>query len=393
MKKNILATAVAVATLGMASNAVAAIEEGQLTIWINGDKGYNGLAEVGKRFEDDTGIKVTVAHPDDAPGRFQQTASTGNGPDIFFWAHDRFGEWANSGLLTELNPSDEVKARFEDFTWDAVSVDGKIYGYPVAVEAISLIYNKDLLPEPPKTFEEVAAINDEMKKQGKSALMWDYNNTYFTYPLLAANGGYAFKKTDAGYDVADTGVNNAGSKAGANYILGLINDGHMPKGVDYGVMDAAFAKGDVAMVINGPWAWGNFDKAGINYGVAEFPTLGGNPGKAFVGVLGGTINAASPNKDLAIEFLENYLLTDAGLKDVNDDKPLGAVALKSFQEQLASDPRIAATMANAQNGEPMPSVPEMGKFWSSMEAALKNITGGRQSVDEALDQAAKRILN
>ena len=27
--------------------------------------------------------------------------------------------------------------------------------------------------------------------------MWDYNNTYFTFPLLMANGGYAFVKKDA----------------------------------------------------------------------------------------------------------------------------------------------------------------------------------------------------
>ncbi|MCQ8200479.1 maltose/maltodextrin ABC transporter substrate-binding protein MalE, partial [Vibrio parahaemolyticus] len=36
--------------------ANAAIEEGQLTIWISGDKGYNGLDEVGKKFDEHTGI-------------------------------------------------------------------------------------------------------------------------------------------------------------------------------------------------------------------------------------------------------------------------------------------------------------------------------------------------
>lgn len=46
--------------------------EGQLTIWINGDKGYNGLAEVGKKFEADTGIKVTVAHPDALQDKFHK---------------------------------------------------------------------------------------------------------------------------------------------------------------------------------------------------------------------------------------------------------------------------------------------------------------------------------
>ena len=392
MKKKLLSSLIGLATLGVVWTANAAIEGGQLTIWINGDKGYNGLAEVGKKFEADTGIKVTVAHPDKVEVKFPQVAATGNGPDIFLWAHDRYGEWVKSGLLVPVTPSDATKAKFEKFAWDAMTVDGKTYGYPVAVEAISLIYNKALLPTPPKTFEEIATIDETLKKDGKRAIMWAYDVPYFTYPLVAANGGYAFKKTATGYDVRDTGLNNAGAKIGVAYIADLIKSGHLAKGIDYGVMEAKFNKGDVAMMISGPWAWSNLDKSGIKYGIALLPTLKGKPAKAFVGVMGATINAASPNKDLATEFIENYLLTDQGLAKVNADKPLGAVALKSFQKTLESDERVKATMDNARNGEPMPSVPEMNSFWSAFETALKNVTSGRQSVDEALDAAAKRVV-
>jgi maltose/maltodextrin transport system substrate-binding protein len=392
MKKKLLSSLIGLATLGVVWTANAAIEGGQLTIWINGDKGYNGLAEVGKKFEADTGIKVTVAHPDKVEVKFPQVAATGNGPDIFLWAHDRYGEWVKSGLLVPVTPSDATKAKFEKFAWDAMTVDGKTYGYPVAVEAISLIYNKALLPTPPKTFEEIATIDETLKKDGKRAIMWAYDVPYFTYPLVAANGGYAFKKTATGYDVRDTGLNNAGAKIGVAYIADLIKSGHLAKGIDYGVMEAKFNKGDVAMMISGPWAWSNLDKSGIKYGIALLPTLKGKPAKAFVGVMGATINAASPNKDLATEFIENYLLTDDGLGKVNADKPLGAVALKSFQKTLESDERVKATMDNARNGEPMPSVPEMNSFWSAFETALKNVTSGRQSVDEALDAAAKRVV-
>jgi maltose/maltodextrin transport system substrate-binding protein len=392
MKKKLLSSLIGLATLGVVWTANAAIEGGQLTIWINGDKAYNGLAEVGKKFEADTGIKVTVAHPDKVEVKFPQVAATGNGPDIFLWAHDRYGEWVKSGLLVPVTPSDATKAKFEKFAWDAMTVDGKTYGYPVAVEAISLIYNKALLPTPPKTFEEIATIDETLKKDGKRAIMWAYDVPYFTYPLVAANGGYAFKKTATGYDVRDTGLNNAGAKIGVAYIADLIKSGHLAKGIDYGVMEAKFNKGDVAMMISGPWAWSNLDKSGIKYGIALLPTLKGKPAKAFVGVMGATINAASPNKDLATEFIENYLLTDEGLGKVNADKPLGAVALKSFQKTLESDERVKATMDNARNGEPMPSVPEMNSFWSAFETALKNVTSGRQSVDEALDAAARRVV-
>lgn len=79
MKKTVLATLVGLAAFGMSQVASAAIEEGQLTIWVNGDKAYDGIAKVGKKFEQATGVKVTVAHPDQVEIKFQQTAATGNG--------------------------------------------------------------------------------------------------------------------------------------------------------------------------------------------------------------------------------------------------------------------------------------------------------------------------
>lgn len=395
MKKKILASFIGLATLGMACSATAAIEEGQLTIWINGDKGYNGLQKVGDKFTADTGVPVSVAHPDDAPGKFQQAASTGSGPDIFFWAHDRFGDWASAGLLKEIKPSDKLKPEIEDFAWQAVTIDGKTYGYPIAIEAIGLIYNKDLVPNPPKTFEEIPALDKQLQEKsgGKvHAILWDYNNTYFTWPLIAAGGGYVFKYENGSYDIKDTGVNLPGAKKGVQLVADFIEQGIMPKGADYGVMDAGFNKGEIAMMINGPWAWSNIEKSGINYGVTYIPSVDGKPAKPFVGILAGAINAASPNADLAVEFLENYLINVDGLKTVNDDVAIGASAYKPFMKMLESNPNIAATFANAQAGEPMPNVAAMGKFWSAMATSLSNVTSGRQTVDKALDGAAKRIV-
>ena len=390
MNKTINALVLGSAMLMASTSLTAAFEEGKLLVWINGDKGFDGLQEVGNKFAEELGIEVVVEHPDAVTDKFQQSAATGDGPDIFIWAHDRFGEWAAAGLIAPVEPSTEVRDGIFDFAWDAVTFDGKTWGYPMAVEAVGLIYNKDLVATPPATFEEIA---DLELPDGVSPILWDYNNTYFTFPLFMANGGYAFQKNDSGsYDPTDTGVNNEGSKTGASVLRKFIDDGVMPPGVDYGVMDAALNKGEVAMVINGPWAWSNLATSGINFGVAPIPSIGGQPSKAFVGVLAATVNAASPNKDLAIEFIENYMLTDEGLKTVNDDVPLGAVADESFAETLAGDANVAATLANAESGVAMPSTPAMGKFWSAMGPALTNITTQAQTVDEALDDAAARIL-
>ena len=317
----------ALAAMMVSAPALAKIEEGKLVIWINGDKGYNGLAEVGKKFEKDTGIKVTVEHPDKLEEKFPQVAATGDGPDIIFWAHDRFGGYAQSGLLAEVTPDKAFQDKLFPFTWDAVRYNGKLIAYPIAVEALSLIYNKDLVPNPPKTWEEIPALDKELKAKGKSALMFNLQEPYFTWPLIAADGGYAFKFENGKYDVKDVGVDNAGAKKGLTFLVDLIKNKHMNADTDYSIAEAAFNKGETAMTINGPWAWTNIDKSKINYGVTLLPTFNGKPSKPFVGVLSAGINAASPNKELAKEFLENYLLTDQGLDEVNKDKPLGAVVL------------------------------------------------------------------
>ena len=369
-----------------------AAEPGKLLVWINGDKGYNGLQKVGDEFAKKTGVQVTVEHPEDAPGKFQQAAAAGKGPDIWIWAHDRIGEWIAGGLLQPLTPSKKALADIDPLALKAFTVGGKTWGYPISIEAVSLVYNKDLVPNPPKTFEEVFALDKKLSGQGKKAILWDYNNTFFTWPLLAANGGYPFKlKTDGTYDPADTGVNNAGALKGAETLAKLIKDGVMPKGASYSDMEAGMSQGKVAMMINGPWSWDNLKKSNINFGVAKIPAIGGKKAAPFVGVMGAMVSKSSPNRDVAVEFIENYMLSLSGLKMVNDDVALGTPASKALFAELKNNPNIQATMASAMDGAPMPNNPEMGRFWSSMQSALQNMTEGRQGPKEALDAAASRI--
>ena len=388
MKKTL--TTLSAAALLLSTTAPAfALEEGVVTIWMGAGKGDALLQEAAAAFTADLGVDVVVEVVD--PGltdKFQQAAATGDGPDIVLWAHDRFGEWAAGGLLSAVNPSQEFQDGVLVSGWDAVSFDGKIWGYPVAVEAIGLVYNTDLVDTPPATFEE---LKDMEMPEGVSTILWDYNNTYFTMPMLMANGGYAFQKVDGSFDGSDTGVNNEGAKIGGNVLKSLFDDGVLPEGVDYGVMDGAMANGETAMVINGPWSWAGYEGNGRNIAVAPIPTVNGQVSPAFIGVYSAAINAASPNQDLAVELLENYILTDDGLAAWNSASELGALADKSAGA-AQTDPKVGATIANAASGIPMPSNPEMGAFWSAMGPALSNITSGAASVEDALDDAAARIL-
>ncbi|MBL8306660.1 MAG: maltose/maltodextrin ABC transporter substrate-binding protein MalE [Rubrivivax sp.] len=366
----------------------------RLLVWINGDKGYNGLQKVGDAFAREAGLPVVVQHPEGAPDKFTAAAAAGKGPDIFCWPHDRVGEWAKSGLIVPVRPPRRVRDEIESSAWQAFTYKGQVWGYPLSIEAVGLVYNKALVATPPATFDEVIALDKRLKPQGKGAILWDYNKSFFSWPMLAGPGGYIFARNAAGdLEPGQVGVNHPGAVAGARMLERLVQDGVMPRGARYSEMEAAFARGQVAMMITGPWAWDNARKAGISFGVAPVPAVvPGKPSKTFVGVLGCMVSSASRLKDVAREFIENHLLKVDSLKTISADVPLGTPANKAYFRELANDPNIVATMANAQTGEPIPNIPEMQRFFPAMDAALEAITNGRQAPKDALDGAAARMV-
>ena len=366
----------------------------RLLLWINGDKGYNGIQKVGDAFAAASGVRVVVQHPEGAPDKFQAAAAAGKGPDIMCWPHDRVGEWAKSGLIVPVQPPAALRDRIDAGAWQAFSYRGQVWGYPMAIEAIGLIVNRRLVAQAPRTWDEVFALDKQLAAQGVRAILWDYNKSFFSWPLLAGPGGHVFGRGAGGeLDPMQVGVANDGALAGATLLRRLVDEGLMPRGARYSDMEAQFAAGKVAMMISGPWAWDNLRKAKIDFQVAAIPALNGHPAKPFVGVLGCMIAAPSANKDLAREFLEQHLLSLQGLKTVNADVALGTPADKLYFEELKADAAIAATMANARAGEPIPNIPEMQRFFPAMDAALEAITQGRQSPREALDGAAARMVS
>lgn len=382
------------ALAGAAALPTRAAEPPKLLVWINGDKGYDGLQKVGDAFAAESGVQVVVQHPEGATDKFQAAAAAGKGPDIFCWPHDRTGEWARSGLLTPVHPPKRVREAIDEAAWKAFTYKGKVWGYPLAIEAVGLIVNRDLVKTVPSTFDEVIALDKELMKQGKKALLWDYNKSFFTWPMLAGAGAEVFGRSANGeLDPSVVGVNSPGAVAGAAMLSKLIEGGTMPRGARYAEMEAGFARGEIAMMITGPWAWDNARKAKINFTVAPVPAvIPGKPSKSFVGVLGCMIAAPSKAKDIAREFIENHLLRVDSLKTISANVPLGTPANKAYFAELAGDGNIRATMENARTGEPLPNIPELGKFFPAMDAALEAISQGRQTPKEALDGAAARML-
>lgn len=365
-----------------------------LLVWVNGDKGYAGIEEIGRIFEENTGISVKVEHPDGVPDRFVQATQSGKGPDILIWAHDRLGEWADAGLLMPVDPSPAFKAMVFDQAWEAFTHGGKVWAFPIAMEATTLLVNTNLLAldEVPANLADCAGLSERMTAKGAMPILWDYNNAYFTWGFLAAGGGEIFGRTaDGGYDPTVVGVDGASVVAMAETVQRMIRDGTMPRAASYSVAEALMAQGRLAMFVSGPFAWENLRKSGIPFAVARLPGVGGEPGRPFVGVLGAMANRFSDKLDLAQEFLEQYLITPTGLSAMDRHVAIGVPARKDAYRVMSADPNIRGLMSNIEVGTMMPNIPQMGAFWSAMESALSLITTGRDTAEGALGNAARRM--
>jgi maltose/maltodextrin transport system substrate-binding protein len=363
---------------------------GELLIWMDPDRGHT-LKPLAQKFRDDFGINAIIETPQNITDSFPLAAQVAKGPDIVIWAHDKVGEWADGGLIAPVEISEKYAHKFFPKAWQAVLHENRPWGYPIALEAVTLIYNRKLLDgSPPTELSQLVSVNQTIQSghPGTTTILWDYKSAYYSWGILDSAGGYVFAKTGSNYDVDKVGVATDGCIEGLSKIIDLIHGGILPKSVSYSAVEELMVRDKLAMMISGPWAWSNLIRRGINFGVAPVPGVNGKPGRPFVGVMVAYVNRSSPNRDLVKEFLEHYLITEDGFTAMNRGKPIGIPALISSYDKMAREnARLEQLKSCVDYGEVMPNVPQMSRFFSAVGAALQIATEGRASAQASLRDA------
>jgi maltose/maltodextrin transport system substrate-binding protein len=233
-------------------------------------------------------------------------------------------------------------------------------------------------------------LDAKIKKErpGITSILWDYKSPYYSWGILASAGAYIFAKYEGDYDIKNVGVANPGAVKALAKITGLVESGVLPRSVSYSVAEDLMGQGKLAMMISGPWCWRNLTRNGIDFGVAPIPGVEGNPGKPLVGVVAAYINRSTPNKDLAKEFIQNFLLSEDGLRGLDNGKAIGIPSLISLYEEVAKQNDLIRQMKSCSDaGEVMPNIPRMSRFWTSVGNAFQIATSGKASPQTALKEA------
>ncbi|MEC0241005.1 maltose ABC transporter substrate-binding protein [Paenibacillus dokdonensis] len=339
-------------------------------------------------------VKIEEVAPTDQVTKLSQDGPSGLAADVVIFPHDNLGRAVEAGLLLANDTfKDETTKNNTEASIQGVTYDGTLYGYPRAAETYALYYNKSIVKEAPKSFEDVIAFGktftDNAKK--KYAIMWETGNMYFNYPFIATTGGYIFGKN--GTDKDDIGINNEGALESLKVYQELKSILPVKSGdINPDIKRSLFNSGDVAMDINGPWELGGYKKAlGDNLGIAPIPSIGGKTAISFSGIKAWYVNSFTKYPNASQLFAEFASTKDAQLllNEKVGSIPTNNEALEA--DQIKNDPYVSAFAEQAKNSQPMPSIPEMGNVWSPVNAALPEIWDNNMDPKTAMDKAAQQI--
>lgn len=329
----------------------------ELAIWTYfGDVELAELETVANDWAKESGNTVKVVENKGDFQAYLQAANSSQGPDIMVGVpHDNLGVFKQAKLLTEV-PSGIISDDFQQSALDAVMFDKKAYALPIGMESIALYYNKDLVDGVPETYEELIKVGQE------KGLMFDVNNLYFNFHILAGNGGYVFGKDENGnLTASDIGLGED-SVAGYQMLQDFVHKYNLvPKDITGDIAKGNFTNGKIAFYVSGPWDRGGLEEAGVNFGVAPMPIMGGKVAPTFLGVQTAFVNPSSKKQDAAWDFA----------KFVSERTFFNRLPVRKSHldnEELKSDEIRTGFAQQAISGIPMPNIPEMGSVWAQNES-------------------------
>ncbi|HWI66006.1 MAG TPA: maltose ABC transporter substrate-binding protein [Symbiobacteriaceae bacterium] len=348
------------------------------------------VAEVNKLAQEwatKTGNKVEVLADQTGFQEYAAAAQAGKGPDIMYGLpHDNLGTFQKAGMLDAVPAGVIDTNAYEKVSIDAVSYDGKMFAVPVSMEAIGLFYNKALVKDAPKTWDEF------MKTAKEKGFGYDVKNFYFSYGFIGGMGGYVFKNTGGGLDPKDVGFASAGGKDGLKLIDALVNtDKLMPLDINGDMAKAKFVGGKSAFYLSGPWDIQAMKDAKIDFGVAPMPNLpNGKAFTPFVGVQSAFVGAGGKNKAEAwdlVKFLQEK--TPMPLFKIGNRFPVQKAVKDSAD--VKANAALTGFGASAANGVPMPNIPAMSTVWDPAGKMIDLVLTKKADVDKAAADAVKAI--
>ncbi|MFF8986472.1 extracellular solute-binding protein [Streptomyces globisporus] len=406
MRRGITATAL-VAALALAATACGSDDEtgskssgelsGTVTWWDTSsvgseDKVFKKLAEGFEKKHPKVDVKYVNVPFGEAQNKFKNAAQAGDGaPDVIrsevAWTPD----FANLGYLAPLDGTAALKDQ-DDFLKQAVAstkYEDKTYAVPQVIDSMGIFYNKKMFKEAgveaPASLDDLKTVAKKIKdKTGKTGLYLRGDDPYYFLSFLYGEGG----------DMVDAGSKSVtidkpeGVKA-FKAVKELVDDGTAKTDASDGWenMMQAFKNGDVAMMINGPWAvadtlTGSQFTDKDNLGVAPVPA-----GSAAQGAPQGGHNlavyAGSKNLDASYAFVE-YMTSVDSQATAAGELNLLPTRTSAYAKKEAVDSEIVGFFKPVvETAVERPWIPEGGSLFEPLRIEYTKVLTGQTTPEKA----------
>jgi len=326
------------------------------------------------------------------------------GPPNAHWLMRIDDLMARDGISMERYPA--AFARSAQF-------EGETLGFPLRAHPQVLFYRKDLIPEPPASWEEIAAMGATWEHEDISPIALYYNNDgnrqslFIWLNFLWAAGADVFNEDGtAGW------TTDAALKATEDYV-GLLTEHGVanPNSVAFVEQDArqSFTQGNSAMVPGWWWFYSAFRNPETStltedqIGFVGMPSYQGTT-KTYAISMPFAISQYSGNKDAAWEFLKWLSNPEMDRANAVEREVAGQRIVNNVVTHISSltDPDVNAANDGIQlaawnslkESDIMPQIPEWPEVGDLLSAAIAEAAAGGDTRRLMLDAAeqADRVL-
>jgi arabinogalactan oligomer/maltooligosaccharide transport system substrate-binding protein len=322
---------------------------------------------------------------------FQTASLAGEPPDLLWTVNDHVGPFTAAGLIQPVDDLVDL-SQYVEGAVEAAQWDGQTWGVPIqSGNHLMLFYNKDLIPEPPTTTEEMIAMAKEITvpatetTSGTYGLVFNQTEPFWLVPWLGGYGGKVF---------ADDGLtptlNTPEMVNTLAFMARLKEEGIIPEESDYNGADALFKTGNAGMIVNGDWTIGAYkDELGDKLGVASLPEVeetGLTPAPYTSGIYFMIPEGLEQERvDVLVDFINFVNNEENQLRLVTELGRLPALKAVLDDPAITGDPILAGSALQMAAGTGMPVVLEMRCNWDAMKPEMQAVLAGQKTPEEAAE--------
>lgn len=311
-------------------------------------------------------------------------------PDLFIFAHDKIGVFAEMGILapvTELLAEDAL-ADCLPMTLSAATYKDTLYQLPLYFETLLFMYNRRYMQdgEVPTTTGELLDYMGRNTGRGRYGFVEQHSTAYYSAAWIHGFGGSIINESGTPFPDGQA-VRDA-----LAYHLQFVS--LMPGETEYSTVNTLFLEGKADSTIGGPWMVPSARDAGIDLGIAPMPTVDatGKPLAPYSGVQGiHVLKFSAEGKKEAVKTLL-AALTDpsigTSLALASGCAPANA---KCYDDPaVANDELVQSMRTTAGIAVPMPNIPEMDVMWTVVGNLLTDVNLSGKGIDESFDAALSK---